>query len=283
MTLLVSLRIPDGIVIAGDSLSTMMNQMEMQADFEVTCPNCGHVQTQKETIPLPPTPVSTLSYAQKVFPFLKDYGVGAYGNGMVLGKSIYFVMRQFEQQLINENFVPTGVSAVAQKIGEHTHELLKQQLKLEGVKLSNITPEDRVIFGYQVVGYDDNTAKTMLVTVGREVKIREETLAGCTYSGQGQVVAAIWKIYGTDPTQQPPYPLFSLQDAIRYAEFLIGTTATHQQFARSLAGVGGDIDIALVTPFNHFKWIRQKPLSKLLEEGMIHEQEKAIEPGDGSS
>jgi len=45
MTLIVSLMIPDGIVIAGDSLSTMVGQGELQGKVEVTCPECNHKHT----------------------------------------------------------------------------------------------------------------------------------------------------------------------------------------------------------------------------------------------
>jgi len=86
---------------------------------------------------------------------------------------------------------------------------------------------------------------------------------GCTISGQPVVTQAIWSLY-KDPMQTPTFEVFSLQDAIAYAEFLINTTAIHQQFSNTMPNVGGEIDIALVTPFDDFKWIRQKELSKLL-------------------
>lgn len=40
MTLIVSLSTPDGIVIAGDSLSTMMSNKLLEADFTVQCQSC---------------------------------------------------------------------------------------------------------------------------------------------------------------------------------------------------------------------------------------------------
>ena len=80
------------------------------------------------------------------------------------------------------------------------------------------------------------------------------------------MVQAVWGLHKTHPESQPPYHVFSLQDAIDYAEFLIRTTIAHQRFSQTIPNVGGDIDIALVTPFDGFQWIRQKPLGKLLEE-----------------
>ena len=50
-----------------------------------------------------------------------------------------------------------------------------------------------------------------------------------------------------------------LIEGIRYAEFLIHTTELHHQFSRQLPRVGGKIDVAIVTPFNGFEWIRNEP------------------------
>lgn len=79
---------------------------------------------------------------------------------------------------------------------------------------------------------------------------------------------AIWRLYKERPEDQPPYPLFSLQDAINYAGFLIRTTIDHQQFSQKIPDVGGDIDVATVTLLGGFQWIRQKPLNQILEENL---------------
>ena len=47
MTLIVSLSTPDGIVIAGDSLSTMMSNKLLEADFTVQCQSCQQSNTFK--------------------------------------------------------------------------------------------------------------------------------------------------------------------------------------------------------------------------------------------
>ena len=155
-----------------------------------------------------------------------------------------------------------GVSDAAKEIGNHYHEILKKHLALESKTLNDI-PEGASVFGFQVVGYDGGDAKTVEIHVGRDVVIDIQDKGGCTISGQPVVTQAIWSLY-KDPMQTPTFEVFSLQDAIAYAEFLINTTAIHQQFSNTMPNVGGEIDIALVTPFDDFKWIRQKELSKLL-------------------
>jgi len=260
MTLIVSLRIPDGIVIAGDSLATMMADVNVQADVNVTCPNCGH----QHIISGAPVahlnlPSTTYSYAQKVFPFLDEYGVGTSGAGQLVGKTIYFAIRELEQELRSSGKIPNGVLAVADAIGSRAHELLKEQV----TDIDN-APDNWAAVGFQVVGYEGRTATTVVLDIGKGIKKHVADKQGCTRTGQGHVVDAIWALYKQRPADQAQYSNFSLQDAIAYAEFLISTTAAYQRFSRTIPQVGGDIDIALVTPFDKFKWIKQKHLSQVI-------------------
>src|ERR687892_711229 len=83
MTLIVSLRIPDGIVLAGDSLSTLMSGTEVQGDIDIVCPQCGHQHVQTAKLQVAALPATTLAYAQKIFPFLGEFGVGTSGAGQL--------------------------------------------------------------------------------------------------------------------------------------------------------------------------------------------------------
>lgn len=265
MTLIVSLRTPDGIVIAGDSLASMVTQRNFQTQITLPCPHCGKDHPINIDVPLPPLPATTFSYAQKVFPFLKKYGVGTFGMGMLTGKSIYFIIREFEQIILRDpNTTPvSGVTDAAHQIGHYVYELFKQQVAAEGRDLDTITGEP---LGLQIAGYDESQAKTIEIGMGKTLTIKDpHEGAGCMMSGQHHVAGAIATLYN-QPDQRPAFGVFSLQDAIAYAEFLIKTTALHQKFSATMPGVGGDIDIALITPFDGFRWIRQKSLTKLLEE-----------------
>lgn len=264
MTLIVSLRIPDGIVIAGDSLSTLMGQGQLEATIGVTCPNCQHNHEIKPEASTFPVPGTTFSFAQKVIPFCGRFGVGTFGVGLLANKSVYFSIRLLEKQLLDrEPSNSNGVTEIAQKIGAEAHNLLQEQLKLENTSLDAL-PNDHAPLGFQVVGYDGDEPKTIEVYVSQKVHIQVQQAFGCTVSGSQEIVQAIWGLYRTHPESQPPYPVFSLQDAIDYAEFLIDTTIAHQRFSPMIPNVGGDIDLALVTPFDGFQWIRQKRLGKIL-------------------
>jgi hypothetical protein len=265
MTLIVSLRIPDGIVIAGDSLATMMGNVQVEADLKLKCPHCGKEHQEKAVLPGIPMPSTTLSYAQKVFPFLSDFGVGTFGAGQLIGKTIYFAMRELEKELIGKSTAnrPKSVSQVAERIGTRAVEMLKEQVKREKKELKDFPDEWRPL-GFQIVGYDADKATTVELHIGKDIKSTTHNTAGITATGQVGVVDAIFSRYNANPQEQPIYEVLSLQDAVTYADFLISTTASHQKFARTIPGVGGEIDIALVTPFDHFTWIRQKSLQSLI-------------------
>lgn len=269
MTLIISLRIPDGIVIAGDSLSTMMAEIHVMGEVDVICPNCGH---QHKVGPTPINnfqfPSTTFSYAQKIFPFMGRFGIGIFGLSQYAGKTAFFIVRELEQEIRENGSTIKNVSEAANTIGTRLHELLKQT-----IPSIDDASDDWKIGGVQVVGYDDNTAKTIEVSLGKQISQIVSESHGCTYSGQGDVVRAIWDISKKNPGSQTDFGIFSLQDAMHYAEFLIGTTASFQQFSRTIPQVGGEIDIALVTPFTGFRWIKQKELGKIIGDDYEHQTE----------
>ncbi len=261
MTLIVSLRTSDGIVIAGDSMSTMRAQRVVRGKIKMECPQCGHVHEEDKSMGSIDIPTTTLSYAQKIFPFMDNYGVGSYGMGQLSGKTMYFAMRELEQNLLSKGKKSVhSLTEMAQLIGEHAQSLLREQTPdLEQV------PEDKYALGFQIVGYEKETPTTLIMQIGKKVFRKEEAELGCTWTGDGRVVNAIWGLYSKQKTDSPDYRAMSLQDAIEYADFLIRTTSDHQKFSRTLATVGGDIDVALVTPFDGFKWIRRKSLSEIID------------------
>ena len=232
MTLIVSLRIPDGIVIAGDSLATMMGNLQPHVQFEVECPHCHQKHTVEGDLPPISMPSTTYPYAQKLFPFLQKYGVGAFGAGQLIGKTIFFAVREFEQEYLEaRGEEPKGVSNVAEILGNHLHNLLEKQVEIEGKKLEEL-PDNWKPLGVQVVGYDQQEAKTVEVSIGKVVSYNPFSGIGVTVSGVSNVVQVLFDLGDKSPQEKPAYEAFTLQDAISYAEFLIRTTASQQQFSR---------------------------------------------------
>ena len=57
-----------------------------------------------------------------------------------------------------------------------------------------------------------------------------------------------------------PYNLLPLQDCIDLATFLIRTTITAQRLAATVRGVGGPIEVAVITRIRGLEFIQQKKL-----------------------
>ena len=260
MTLVVSLRVPDGVIIAVDSLTTIRGTIEIEVDIEATCNKCG----EKITIPnFKPPPVqfpSSISmFAQKLFPLKKLFGVGSFGGTAVNGRSIYSQIKRLERQLPD--------IASVDEVAKHVEEYFIAELEAEVGDVSQL-PDKYTRCGFHIVGYsspDATIGKTCTVRIGKEPKRESYDTFGCTISGDQGVVMKLWRKDKDLPVPTPIYKHFSLQDAIDYAEFLIRTTADYQRFANMIPTVGGEADIALVTHYSGFTWIKSKQLIRVLE------------------
>lgn len=258
MTLVVSLRIPDGIILAADSLSTVTGRLNIGGHLQTVCPEC------KKKISLPdlkmppiPFPSSTFSYAQKLFPFKGKFGVASRGLAFLNNKSIHYHVQYVENSHKEE---VENVTQAAKIFYEYFDFQIKKH-----VKDLNKTPDSFFPLGFHIDGYDDEEGKTKIVDIGKLSKIDEKKEIGCTVSGDQEVVKSLWELGKKDSRQKARYANFSLQDGIDYAEFLIRTTEDYQRFANMIPTVGGDIDIALITPFKDFTWIKRKKLMTILE------------------
>ena len=95
-----------------------------------------------------------------------------------------------------------------------------------------------------------------------------------TINRETAIVQKIWELSQANAQMGSAFNLWSVLDAVDYAKFLISTTADFQRFATMIPNVGGDIDIALLTP-SRFDWIQRKPLADVLlqeQGGKIDEQ-----------
>ncbi len=264
MTLIVSVISSDGIVIAGDSLASLQGEINLSQASEITCPQCRHTHVVKTNIH-GNVRQSTYSHTEKVFPFLKKYGIGVFGSGLIGNFSVNFLIRSFEDYA-KKRIQINGVSDLARELGVNQHNLLKKEIEKHNKSLDDF-PDNHIFLGVQVVGYDLMQPKIIEILLGKEVKMNVFDKLACYASGNTKTVEMIWEHYKNDIGTEPLYRIFSLQEAIDYVEFLIRTTIDYQRFSPEIPNVGGSIDIALVTPFDKFQWIRQKPLGQLLQGG----------------
>ncbi len=266
VTLNVSLRVPDGIVLASDSLSTQTEPINQKLNVTGKCDACGK-QIEIRDVQAPPinVPSSTWPYTQKLFPIAERFGLATYGSAFVNGRSIYNHVVELTPRLPKPKEGEDHFSAVSKVICDYFVEQQQKQLSAWGIEPA-LLPDEWFPFGFQLVGFrtvgvPEPTAWTHWIRIGKIAMVEDVTGLGCYCSGDLSVVALLWPAKGAAAN----YGAFSLQDAIDYAKFLIRTTADYQRFSGRLPTVGGDIDIVLVTNHRGFQWIQQKELYRILD------------------
>jgi hypothetical protein len=252
MTLVVSLRVPDGVVLAADSLQTS----QVRLGINIPAP-------KGQQIPMPSImmPTSTSSYAQKLFSFRQKFGVATFGSAIINQRTIYNHIKSLELESGELN----SVKEVAEKLKEYFTGQLNAQLETTKQRLQ----PNQLVMGVQIVGFESSTdylGHTVEVAIGEKPTITSHDGIGCTISGDSEVVRKLWEIGKQNQMRQTNYGSFSLKDAVDYVEFLINTTSSFQRFANMIPTVGGAVDIALVTHYSQFKWIKYKELTRLLED-----------------
>ena len=255
MTLVVSARVPDGIVIGADSLSTLSVSSKGVIGAKVKCPHCDGEHDVEIEMELPQglSTISTLPHSLKLIPLFNRIAVATTGIGMIGRRTVLSLMLEWED---NNRFEKT--SKAARDLGTWLHDALKKQRDVAAI------PEGRQALGIQVSGYEDEEPKTFIVSIGHEVKVDEKGDFGVTVSGDPAIITQLWKLRETHPHMGSAYNAWSVLDAADYVKFAIETTANFQRFLTMIPTVGGDTHMALITPQGRFTWIDKKPLADLL-------------------
>lgn len=258
MTLIASVRVPDGIVIAADSISAISAGRRFAAKGKTTCPHCGqeHEFDAPIQIPLGPGITSTLPYAQKLWHLWDKYGIGSFGSSLLGNRTMFSILQTFQQEHQGEK--DNSPKMIADTLGKYLQDEISKSVDISTL------PEKAVVVGFQIVGYHNGQPWTFSVSIGKGIVLHEYTGFGTSVSGDTFVATKLWEL--KDLAGGQPYLAWSLQDAIDYCTFLIETTAQYQRFANVIPTVGGAIDIGYVLPHNIFKWIKAKPLASMLSE-----------------
>lgn len=266
MTLNVSLRVPDGIVLASDSLGTVVQTFQTKMNVNTTCAKCGDPVVLKD-VQTPPVnvPASTWPYVQKMYSLKKKMGLATFGSGLVNRRSIYNHIVGLENSFPDNERPEGDFEGVRDFLIHYFKDQLMREWAANNINEA-MQPDDFWPFGFQLVGFrsaqnGDPIPTTCYFRIGKQPSAETYENIGCTCSGDSSVVTMLWK--GGNPNAN--FGVFSLQDAIDYAKFLIRTTSDHQRFSGRLPTVGGDIDVALVTFHQGFCWIAQKELYRILD------------------
>jgi len=250
----VIVRVPDGIVVASDSLASQHHQMQIPpVQVPYKCGSCNHEEEITVNVAAPQVgiPVNSSPLATKLF-YIGHYAVSFHGAAAVGGRT-----------LCNHvlNYVHTGfefsktVRDVAEDLSVILHDGLKKDMDVD-----LLGPEDMPI-GFQIAGYnsdDLDLGSTFMVGIGKECTTTDTKERGVTFGGQVDIASRIYR--RVLPTDNVSLDLTTLPDAVDYAKFLIRTTADYQRFAKQVPTVGGPVDVAIITKWAGFRWVERKTL-----------------------
>jgi hypothetical protein len=231
MSLVVTLYVPSGIVMAADSRMTVLRAEDRGEADQKT-------RVEQQLV------LSDSAY--KVVE-LKTVGVGMslYDAGVIDNQPMESHVRRFEEEALSSN---DDVRTVANKFMEY---------------LQKKHPSANV--GFHVAGYrTEGKASVPYVLVGHTVHEKAIRRVNATDEGQlqfgvvraGDVLVANRLI---DPNYLPLFAAMPLQDAIDYAVHLIRATIDTLRFEPRYPSVGGPIDV-LVIRSDGPQWVQRKEL-----------------------
>jgi len=267
VTIAISLKVNDGVVLAADSASTLV------------------IQGQGA-----PQVVNVYNNANKIFNLVKGLPIGVvtYGAGSIDNTSISTLIKDFRRTLTDSDdgeFNPKHytIHDVADRLRRFVFD--------ERYPSAFSSWPEKPLLGFIVAGYSSDqpmAEEYKLETVNGNCPDPQQLYpleaTGVTWSGEGEAIQRLLMGFGTGlpqvlqdnlgvPGDQVGpaievikqalglyilWPAMPLQDAIDVAEFLVDLTIKTSRFAPGAPTVGGPIETAAISKHEGFKWISRK-------------------------
>jgi hypothetical protein len=272
MTIALSVKVNDGVVIAADSASTLIGQG----------PN-GRTAV-----------INVYNNANKVFNLCKGLPVGAitWGAGSIGTASTSTLLKDFRKFISGENqersdWIINRDSYSIEAIAQHFRQFIFDELYAPAFK---DWPEKPAL-GFVIAGYSSSSEMAEEYRIDIQngqctgpSPVRGNHECGLNWNGEPEAINRLLLGYGINlphvlqanlgvPEEQIPHamgiimqsltvPLVTaampIQDAIDLAEFLVDATIKFSKFRPGAPTVGGPIEIAAITKHEGFKWVRRK-------------------------
>ena len=274
MTVAVMLKVHEGVVLAADSASTLIQRTPDGAMGVVNVYN----------------------NANKIVNLIKGLplGVITWGAGSIGSESITTIYKDLRQMLTGEHSGPDGadwqvkpgecsVAAVTDRVREYVYDVKYSQM-YSGVLDA---PElGMIVTGYSTDGAHAESYQVTMNGAGCPAPqvLMPDQQCGMTVGGQQEAIARL--VFGVDPRlpavltgtlSVPPQDATTatriiqqqfqaqviqdampFQDALDLGEFLVDLTVRYTRFIPGAGTVGGPIELAGITKHEGFKWIKRK-------------------------
>lgn len=269
MTIALSLKVNDGVILASDSAATMIDASG--------------------------TVVNVYNNANKVFNLRKGLPIGAFtwGGGSIGTAAISTLTKDFRRLLLGEdkaarrdwkiNARAYTIEEVAQKFRRYMFDELyvaaygsAPEKPSIGFVVAGYSSDGDVAEEYQILITDGNCTGPTLVRVREEVGVawygQPEALSRLVLGFSPRIRQVLETNLGVPPDQvlqvleilkqaltvQMVDAAMPIQDAIDLAEYLVDVSIKFSRFSPGASTVGGPIEVAAITKHEGFKWIRRK-------------------------
>lgn len=272
MTIAISLKVNDGLVLAADSATTIITQD----------PGSG-----------PSGVINVYNNANKIFNLAKGLPIGVvtWGAGSIGAASISTLVKDLRALLSDPTKRDWGLDPVSYTIEDVARKVRRFMYEERYAPAFKEWPSKPTL-GFIVAGYSSNEglAEEYQVHItdngkcGDPVPLRAKDESGVVWNGQ---VEAIYRLLvgfsphlpsvlkanlGVPEDQLEPalsvirealniplvIPPMPLQDAIDLARFLVDLTINYHRFTPGAPTVGGPIEIAAISKHEGFRWIERK-------------------------
>lgn len=270
MTIAISIKVNDGVVLASDSAATML------------------ARDPRGTVGI----INIYKNADKIYNLRKGIPVGAitWGSGSIGNSSISTLSKDFRDLISSDDAIwrvdPQNYSIedIAKKFKKHIFDNNYQKAFEEWEE------KKRPFIGFIIAGYSTSGdfAEEWEIQIMEGVckgpeKIREHQFTGIAWRGRGEAIYRLYfgidnkidlvlkenglddqliKKIKEDCRKKLRVPLVSsampIQDAIDLAKFLVQMSIQYFKFSPGAATVGGPIEVAAITKHEHFKWVQRK-------------------------
>lgn len=267
MTIAISMKVNDGIVLAADSATTMI----------------GRGATGE------PAVINVYNNANKIFNLYKGLPIGAitWGAGSIGQASIATLAKDFRNALSDADS-EFYIDAKNYTIEEVSQKFKKFIFDDNYVKAFEDWPEKPPL-GFMIVGYSsghplaEEWILNLQTTCDGPQKIRGDQEVGITWNGEPEAITRLYFGFGTllpnvlshvgleeakvdeimtlcqtNMQAQMVTPAMPIQDAIDLGIFLVDTTVGFSKFSPGATTVGGPTEVAAITKHEGFKWVKRK-------------------------
>jgi hypothetical protein len=231
MSLVVTVYVPRGIVMAADSRTTGLHSEEREVDKE-------KVRVQQRLV------LSDNSYKVVALRSI-DVGISAYGAALLEGQPVDSHIHRFEEEEItpDDDVVSCAEKLLAYFLSRHPG--IHVGLHVGGYRIDGRTSTPFVFAG------DTSSGKGLRrVNTGEKDRLAHGVVRG----GDTEIANRL-----IEKKSLPPFAAMPLQDAVDYAVHLIRTTIETMRFEPRFPSVGGPIDVLTVTP-DGLRWVQRKDL-----------------------